>query len=96
MTEVPPSRSWRWSEAFQSGIGKSHLASSPVSRGQPEAWLELTDQHNTMRKPEEHTMKKHLFAALAVLSLLFGTVALAGPANAYTFSLPNQNEGANN
>ncbi len=36
------------------------------------------------------------FAALAVLSLVFGTVALAAPAQASTYLFaPNQNEGAN-
>ena len=40
---------------------------------------------------------KNLFAALTVLTLVFGTVALAAPANAsqtYLFP-PNQNQGAN-
>jgi hypothetical protein len=41
---------------------------------------------------------KTLFAALAVLTLAFGTVSLATPANASTTYLnpPNQYEGANN
>jgi hypothetical protein len=41
-------------------------------------------------------MKKFLFAALAVLTLTVGTAAFAAPANAYSFALPNQNEGSNN
>ena len=43
-------------------------------------------------------MKKILLAAISVLSLAFGTVALAAPADASrTFlSPPNQNEGGNN
>jgi hypothetical protein len=42
-------------------------------------------------------MKNTLFAALAVLTLVFGTAALAAPANAYTYlHAPNQNEGGNN
>ncbi len=40
---------------------------------------------------------KTVFAALAVLTLVFGTVALAAPANASSTYLfpPNQNQGAN-
>ncbi len=41
---------------------------------------------------------RNFFAALAVLTVVFGTVALAVPANAantYLFP-PHQNEGANN
>jgi hypothetical protein len=41
---------------------------------------------------------KKMFAALTVLTPVFGTVALAAPANAskvYLFA-PNQNEGGNN
>jgi hypothetical protein len=48
-------------------------------------------------KQQEPTMKK-MFGALTVLTLVFGTVALAAPANAskvYLFA-PNQNEGGNN
>jgi len=42
-------------------------------------------------------MKKFLLATLAVLSLVVGTASLAAPANAaYSFALPNQNEGSNN
>jgi hypothetical protein len=42
-------------------------------------------------------MKKTVFAALAALSLVFGTVALATPANAQTYLHgANTNEGANN
>jgi hypothetical protein len=39
---------------------------------------------------------KKLFAALTVLTLTFGTVALAAPANATQLFQPTQNEGANN
>jgi hypothetical protein len=39
---------------------------------------------------------KKLFAALTVLTLAFGTVALAAPANAAHLFQPTQNEGANN
>jgi hypothetical protein len=58
----------------------------------------LTDDDKSAAcgKPEEHTMKKRLFAALAVLGLVFGTVAFAAPANAYTNLFPpNNNQGAN-
>ena len=50
-----------------------------------------------VRKPEEFTMNK-LVAVLALLTLVFGPIALAGTANAsktYLFQA-NQNEGANN
>lgn len=51
-----------------------------------------------MRKPQEYVVKNNLFAALAVLSLVLGTVTLVAPASASTVYLhaPNQNEGANN
>jgi hypothetical protein len=41
-------------------------------------------------------MKKFLFATLAVLTLTVGAAVFATPANAYSFALPNQNEGGNN
>jgi hypothetical protein len=41
-------------------------------------------------------MKKIVFAAIAVLSMTVGTAVFAAPANAYSFALPNQNEGSNN
>jgi hypothetical protein len=41
---------------------------------------------------------KKMFAALTVLTLVFGTVTLSAPANASKvyLSAPNQNEGGNN
>jgi hypothetical protein len=53
------------------------------------------NQLRNMRKPKETTMKK-LFVALTVLTLVFGTVAVAAPANAAHLFQPIQNEGANN
>ncbi len=39
-------------------------------------------------------MKKRVFAALAVLSLVFGAVAVAAPANAATYEPANQGAGS--
>lgn len=74
---------------------KWQLASSPVSQAQPEVWLELTDEHNLHAKTRGAYHEKAPVRRSRVLSLVFGTVALAAPANAYTFSQPNQNQGNN-
>ncbi len=39
-------------------------------------------------------MKKHVFAALAVLSLVFGAVAVAAPASAATYAPAEQGAGS--
>ncbi len=47
-----------------------------------------------MRKQQESPMKKRVFAALAALSLVFGVVAVAAPANAAIYELANQGAGS--